>query len=232
MVGSASLRDTPHGAPVGIDGAPDALPGAGDLDAGPWQVCSGTGSGSTGTTLAVGARSDAPGLPATQGAAGDRARQGRLSGVAGQQTAPVRQLQRARGPRLRFHSAYGGVGGVPQLPAVRPGSGPSAGDGQGRGRTVAGRPEHPDRRGVPGHRAGRRRALLPAGARGTDPAHRHLGRAGAGRPGHPREGVRGPGAAGRRTGRGRAERPAGPGVERTAAGHESARGAAGGGRHR
>ncbi len=66
MVGSASLRDTPHGAPVGIDGAPDALPGAGDLDAGPWQVCSGTGSGSTGTTLAVGARSDAPGLPATQ----------------------------------------------------------------------------------------------------------------------------------------------------------------------
>ncbi|MDX3452980.1 type VII secretion protein EccB [Streptomyces sp. ME02-8801-2C] len=66
MVGSASLADTPHGAPVGIVGAPDALPGGGDLDIGPWQVCSGTASGSTGTTLAVGAQSTAAGLPTTR----------------------------------------------------------------------------------------------------------------------------------------------------------------------
>ncbi|MFF3376836.1 type VII secretion protein EccB [Streptomyces sp. NPDC002680] len=65
-VGSASLRDTPHGAPVGIDGAPDALPGGGDLDTGPWQVCSGTASGSTGTTLAVGREATASGLPTTR----------------------------------------------------------------------------------------------------------------------------------------------------------------------
>lgn len=65
-VGSASLRDTPHGAPVGIDGAPDALPGSGDLDTGPWQVCSGTASGSTGTTLAVGRETTASGLPTTR----------------------------------------------------------------------------------------------------------------------------------------------------------------------
>lgn len=65
-VGSASLRDTPHGAPVGIEGAPDALPGGGDLDTGPWQVCSGTASGSTGTTLAVGGEATAPGLPTTR----------------------------------------------------------------------------------------------------------------------------------------------------------------------
>lgn len=39
-VSTASLKGTPHGAPVGIEGAPDELPGAGDLSDDPWQVCS------------------------------------------------------------------------------------------------------------------------------------------------------------------------------------------------
>lgn len=38
-VGSASLRDTPVGAPVGIPGAPDSVPAGGELDAKPWHVC-------------------------------------------------------------------------------------------------------------------------------------------------------------------------------------------------
>jgi type VII secretion protein EccB len=39
-VGSGSLRDTPHGPPVGIPGAPDALPKPDDLSTDPWLVCS------------------------------------------------------------------------------------------------------------------------------------------------------------------------------------------------
>ncbi|MCP3770688.1 type VII secretion protein EccB [Streptomyces sp. MAR25Y5] len=54
-VGSGSLAGVPHGAPVGIVGAPDALPASGDLDTGPWQVCSGTADGAATTVLAVGA---------------------------------------------------------------------------------------------------------------------------------------------------------------------------------
>ncbi|WP_330327789.1 type VII secretion protein EccB [Streptomyces pseudovenezuelae] len=65
-VGAASLSGTPHGTPVGIVGAPDALPAGGNLDDGPWQVCSGTTTGSTGTTLAIGASADAAGLPTGQ----------------------------------------------------------------------------------------------------------------------------------------------------------------------
>ncbi|MDH6624496.1 type VII secretion protein EccB [Streptomyces sp. LBL] len=61
-VGSGSLKGTPHGAPVGIDGAPDAVPDGGDLDTGAWQVCSGSATGSTSTVLAVGTKSDAAGL--------------------------------------------------------------------------------------------------------------------------------------------------------------------------
>ncbi|MFJ5225925.1 type VII secretion protein EccB [Streptomyces sp. NPDC088400] len=61
-VGTGSLSGTPHGAPVGITGAPDALPASGDLDTGPWQVCSGGSTGPAGTILAVGAQSDASGL--------------------------------------------------------------------------------------------------------------------------------------------------------------------------
>ncbi|WP_433190336.1 type VII secretion protein EccB [Actinoallomurus sp. CA-150999] len=57
-VRTKSLDGTPHGQPVGIVGAPDALPSAGGLAEGAWAVCSGTGvAGSPApvTTLAVGA---------------------------------------------------------------------------------------------------------------------------------------------------------------------------------
>ncbi|WP_240136602.1 type VII secretion protein EccB [Streptomyces sp. MUM 178J] len=65
-VGSRSLAGVPHGAPVGISGAPDALPAANGLDTGPWQVCSGTASGSVTTVLAVGAPADGAGLSTAQ----------------------------------------------------------------------------------------------------------------------------------------------------------------------
>ncbi|WP_320774403.1 type VII secretion protein EccB [Streptomyces sp. CRN 30] len=65
-VGAGSLAGVAHGAPVGIPGAPDALPAAGDLDTGPWQVCSTTESGRTSTVLAVGASTDGTGLGAAQ----------------------------------------------------------------------------------------------------------------------------------------------------------------------
>ncbi|WEP00901.1 type VII secretion protein EccB (plasmid) [Streptomyces sp. FXJ1.172] len=38
-VSAGSLAGTPHGSPVGIPGAPDALPAADRLNAGAWQVC-------------------------------------------------------------------------------------------------------------------------------------------------------------------------------------------------
>ncbi|MEV0022559.1 type VII secretion protein EccB [Streptomyces atroolivaceus] len=38
-VATASLRDVPVGAPAGISGAPDALPGPGQLDDGAWHMC-------------------------------------------------------------------------------------------------------------------------------------------------------------------------------------------------
>jgi len=38
-VGSVSLRGTPVGEPVGIPGAPDTVPGSGELDNGAWHVC-------------------------------------------------------------------------------------------------------------------------------------------------------------------------------------------------
>lgn len=66
-IGGKSLEGTPHGAPVGITGAPDEPPGTGDLDDGAWQVCSGTTTGSTGTTVAVGTEPDGPGLGEEQG---------------------------------------------------------------------------------------------------------------------------------------------------------------------
>ncbi|MFE6281207.1 type VII secretion protein EccB [Streptomyces sp. NPDC057877] len=67
-VGSGSLAGVAHGAPVGIPGAPDALPAADDLDPGPWQVCSGTstGDGAATTVLALGAPTDGTGLGAAQ----------------------------------------------------------------------------------------------------------------------------------------------------------------------
>ncbi|WP_328672291.1 type VII secretion protein EccB [Streptomyces sp. NBC_00328] len=76
--GSASLRHAPHGAPVGLPGAPDALPDPADLDTGPWRVCAAvrlTAENTTvpATTLAVGAGpaagiDGARGLGAGQGA--------------------------------------------------------------------------------------------------------------------------------------------------------------------
>lgn len=67
-VRTKSLAGAPHGQPVGITGAPDSLPGPGDLSTDPWAVCTGSdGSGSaqsgSATTLAVGvaaADGDAP----------------------------------------------------------------------------------------------------------------------------------------------------------------------------
>jgi type VII secretion protein EccB len=67
-VGTSSLKGTPHGTPVGIPGAPDALPGAGDLDTGPWLVCSateitetGAPRGRTALAIGVGEATDVPG---------------------------------------------------------------------------------------------------------------------------------------------------------------------------
>ena len=52
-VGSASLEGTPVGRPVGITGAPDTVPGTGNLEDSAWEVCS-AGSGTT-TALVPGA---------------------------------------------------------------------------------------------------------------------------------------------------------------------------------
>ncbi|MFD9545463.1 type VII secretion protein EccB [Streptomyces sp. NPDC060022] len=64
-----SLGDTPHGTPIGIPGAPAGLPGTGDLDTTPWQVCAGVrpqpaGSVTVTTTLAIGVNGggDTPGV--------------------------------------------------------------------------------------------------------------------------------------------------------------------------
>ncbi|WP_055550815.1 type VII secretion protein EccB [Streptomyces sp. NBRC 110028] len=66
-VGSKSLGGTPHGAPVGITGAPDDLPGGDSLTTDPWQVCSGTTDGSTATAVAVGKDVDGTGLGDSEG---------------------------------------------------------------------------------------------------------------------------------------------------------------------
>lgn len=52
-VGTKSLKGTPVGTPVGITGAPDGVPGPGDLETSAWEVCS-TGDGEE-TTLVPGA---------------------------------------------------------------------------------------------------------------------------------------------------------------------------------
>ncbi|WP_329303842.1 type VII secretion protein EccB [Streptomyces sp. NBC_00659] len=59
MVSGASLEGTPRGAAVGISGAPDDLPSASDVNAGPWLVCSGIYTADDGkrpatTTLVIG----------------------------------------------------------------------------------------------------------------------------------------------------------------------------------
>ncbi|MFH9044441.1 type VII secretion protein EccB [Streptomyces sp. NPDC017966] len=77
-VGSSSLRHAPHGAPVGLPGAPDALPDPADLDTGPWRVCATVHTArhttTARTTLAVGA-GPAAGI---DGARGLSAREGVL----------------------------------------------------------------------------------------------------------------------------------------------------------
>ncbi|MCX5355740.1 type VII secretion protein EccB [Streptomyces mirabilis] len=60
-VSAASLRGTPHGDPVGIEGAPDDLPDAGPPGSGAWEVCAGTRPTDSGeragtTTLVVDSR--------------------------------------------------------------------------------------------------------------------------------------------------------------------------------
>jgi type VII secretion protein EccB len=75
-VRTASLRDTPVGAPVGIPGAPDSVPDAGDLDGGAWQVCSvvgsvpndaGNGVPTAVTTVVAGAPTDGTGVGTDRG---------------------------------------------------------------------------------------------------------------------------------------------------------------------
>ncbi|MEN3356722.1 MAG: hypothetical protein V7637_704 [Mycobacteriales bacterium] len=68
-VGRRSLAGLPHGLPIGIPGAPDALPEAGKLTADPWLACSPTVTDDTGTqrpvvTLQVGGGGAVTGLPA------------------------------------------------------------------------------------------------------------------------------------------------------------------------
>ncbi|MFI2378268.1 type VII secretion protein EccB [Streptomyces sp. NPDC018964] len=72
-VGSASLKGTPRGTPVGIPGAPDDLPAAGDLSDAPWQVCATHTTKASGavdrvtTTLAVAHDTDGTGLGEDEG---------------------------------------------------------------------------------------------------------------------------------------------------------------------
>ncbi|MFD8263249.1 type VII secretion protein EccB [Streptomyces griseoluteus] len=52
-VRTASLRDVPVGAPVGLPGAPDSVPDSGGLDGGPWHVCVTGPDGALPTTSGV-----------------------------------------------------------------------------------------------------------------------------------------------------------------------------------
>ncbi|MEV5603944.1 type VII secretion protein EccB [Streptomyces sp. NPDC052299] len=75
QVSAASLRGEPHGTPVGIPGAPDSLPAAGDLETGAWQVCADeperTGPDGTGRAAVTSLRVGSPVGGASPGA--DRA---------------------------------------------------------------------------------------------------------------------------------------------------------------
>ncbi|MFJ4842026.1 type VII secretion protein EccB [Streptomyces sp. NPDC088746] len=124
QVGGASLRGTPHGTPVGIAGAPDVLPAAGDLETGAWQVCSGSATGSAATTLAVGAGTGGQGLPADQGLLvsgpdgadhlvwrGSKLRLDRAGGA-------PEALGYASTPRLRVSAAF--LNALPSAPGLEP----------------------------------------------------------------------------------------------------------------
>ncbi|RPK82612.1 ESX-1 secretion system protein eccB1 [Streptomyces sp. ADI97-07] len=82
-VATGSLQDVPVGSPAGIPGAPDSLPGAGQLDGGAWHMCvtgpegavpsttgvvAGTGVEEPGaTTVVVGAKLDSRGVGGDRG---------------------------------------------------------------------------------------------------------------------------------------------------------------------
>ncbi|MFB7054894.1 type VII secretion protein EccB [Streptomyces vinaceus] len=66
-VRTADLAGTPLGEPVGIPGAPDALPPAGKLDTGAWQVCAATAGGRPRTVLAAGSPAPGTGVGSGQG---------------------------------------------------------------------------------------------------------------------------------------------------------------------
>lgn len=63
-VSAASLAGTPHGGAVGIEGAPDVVPSAAELNSAPWEVCAGTrrtDAGDRAVTTSLGVDSDQPG---------------------------------------------------------------------------------------------------------------------------------------------------------------------------
>ncbi|MGW4601085.1 type VII secretion protein EccB [Streptomyces sp. NPDC004457] len=68
-VATASLQGTPVGLPIGIPGAPESVPSAGDLDRNAWLVCSTTGARTPAahTTLVAGAPVASTGLGSAQG---------------------------------------------------------------------------------------------------------------------------------------------------------------------
>ncbi|MFC4508186.1 MULTISPECIES: type VII secretion protein EccB [Streptomyces] len=71
QVSRATLADVPRGTPIGIPGAPDSLPAAGQLSDAAWQVCATTRAAADGTrepatTLAAGAAPGAAALGADE----------------------------------------------------------------------------------------------------------------------------------------------------------------------
>lgn len=68
-VATASLRGTPVGRPIGIPGAPESVPAAGDLDHDAWLVCSTADARASDahTTLVAGAPVDTTGLGSDRG---------------------------------------------------------------------------------------------------------------------------------------------------------------------
>ncbi|MEU0299930.1 type VII secretion protein EccB [Streptomyces sp. NPDC006175] len=140
QVGGASLRDTPHGTPVGIAGAPDVLPAAGDLETGAWQVCSGSTTGAAATTLAVGSGGGGQGLPVGQGLlvsgpdgtdylvwGGSKLRLDRAAGAS-------EALGYASTPRLRVSAAF--LNALPSGPGLEP---PEVAGRGGKGPLLGGR---------------------------------------------------------------------------------------------
>ncbi|MBK1787789.1 type VII secretion protein EccB [Prauserella cavernicola] len=66
-VGTEDLADFPKGAPVGIAGAPDALPSP-DAGGQPWTVCAGAGDAETSVSVSVGAPTGVTALTEDQSA--------------------------------------------------------------------------------------------------------------------------------------------------------------------